>query len=205
MKKLNKKGFTLVEIIVVIAIIGILAAILVPTMMSYTISANVKSANSTAANLTKSIDAYLLEADIDGYGMRRVATAVSEIEISVANSNWTVTVSNPSVFNTNNMPWNGSGAGNKDDSIYDATCAEDELAIILANQFPELETAYIKCNVRAGDCNALYFTKETSSAFTMMSFADGGWLSDAYSWDGLNAGVCTEGFVVGTAPAIPLE
>ena len=30
MKKINKKGFTLVELIVVIAIIGILAAVLVP-------------------------------------------------------------------------------------------------------------------------------------------------------------------------------
>lgn len=32
MKKSNRKGFTLVELVVVIAIIGILAAILVPTM-----------------------------------------------------------------------------------------------------------------------------------------------------------------------------
>ena len=35
MKKSNQKGFTLVELVVVIAIIGILAAILVPTMMNY--------------------------------------------------------------------------------------------------------------------------------------------------------------------------
>lgn len=34
MKKSNRKGFTLVELVVVIAIIGILAAILVPTMIT---------------------------------------------------------------------------------------------------------------------------------------------------------------------------
>ena len=44
----NKKGFTLVELVVVIAIIGTLAAILVPTMMSYIKNAKLKSANSNA-------------------------------------------------------------------------------------------------------------------------------------------------------------
>jgi len=35
MKKLNKKGFTLIELIVVIAILAILAAILIPSLTNY--------------------------------------------------------------------------------------------------------------------------------------------------------------------------
>ncbi len=35
MKGKNRKGFTLVELIVVLAIMGIVAAILVPTMFNY--------------------------------------------------------------------------------------------------------------------------------------------------------------------------
>ena len=48
MRKSNKKGFTLVELVVVIAIIGVLAAILVPTMMNYVKKARLKTANANA-------------------------------------------------------------------------------------------------------------------------------------------------------------
>lgn len=40
MKKNNKKGFTLIELIVVIAILAILAAILIPSIVNYITEAN---------------------------------------------------------------------------------------------------------------------------------------------------------------------
>ena len=58
---MNKKGFTLVELVVVIAIIGTLAAILVPTMMSYIKKAKLKSANSNAKIVFNTVNAVVTD------------------------------------------------------------------------------------------------------------------------------------------------
>lgn len=50
MKKLNKKGFTIVELVIVIAVIAILAGVLIPTFATVVDKANKSSANQTIAH-----------------------------------------------------------------------------------------------------------------------------------------------------------
>ena len=50
MKKSNKKGFTIVELVIVIAVIAILAAVLIPTFTNVVNKANQSSAMQAARN-----------------------------------------------------------------------------------------------------------------------------------------------------------
>ena len=62
MKKTNKKGFTIVELVIVIAVVAILAAVLIPTFVNVVNKANVS--NDTA--LVKNINLTLATEEIDG-------------------------------------------------------------------------------------------------------------------------------------------
>lgn len=62
----NNKGFTLIEIVVTIIIIAILAAILVPSMLSWIDNANQKTVISAADTLRNTVAAEVLEVYKDG-------------------------------------------------------------------------------------------------------------------------------------------
>lgn len=71
-----KKGFTLVELIVVIAIIGVLAAILVPTMLGYVENSRITSADQIAKTIKDAAQVAATEMDTQGMGLKTTSLEV---------------------------------------------------------------------------------------------------------------------------------
>lgn len=206
MKKLKKKGgFTLVELIVVIAIIAVLAAILIPTMIGYVIRSRVNNMNATAGKMREHVSYFLTQANADGYGMVLSRSAICDIEVIAVGGVWSVQTSDKSVFVSHySTKWTGYGTGTAGDTNASSDNAEARLASHLANTFKDVEDCYASMRLVGGVCNALYFTTEQTVAVTEMPDFDetSGWSVDTFEWNERNQGITESGIIVGTSPLL---
>lgn len=212
----KKKGFTIVELVVVMAIIGVLAAILVPVLLGVTIRANIGSANSTASEIKKQIGYFLTMADANRKNYMLMGEECREVfTLNVSDGNWHIDAAqNPSAFSPDTVTWGNAADVDESTTTTSSQYGEELLGMYLKSCFPELRNGVIRANCIKGVCVSVWYTPDTTDISDINDVPQFGttaaWVDDngdeitKYRWDGTQAGVSADGYIIGTAPMLDL-
>lgn len=212
----KKKGFTIVELVVVMAIIGVLAAILVPVLLGVTIRANIGSANSTASEIKKQIGYFLTMTDADHKNYMLMSDGCREaFTFTVKDGNWHIDAAqNPSAFSPDTVTWGNAADVDESTTTTSSQYGEELLGMYLKSCFPELRNGVIRANCIKGVCVSAWYTPDTTNISDINDVPQFGttaaWVDDngdeitKYRWDGTQAGVSADGYIIGTAPMLDL-
>lgn len=212
----KKKGFTIVELVVVMAVIGVLAAILVPVLLGVTIRANIGSANSTASEIKKQIGYFLTMTDADHKNYMLMSDGCREaFTFTVKDGNWHIDAAqNPSAFSPDTVTWGNDADVDESTTTTSSQYGEELLGMYLKSCFPELRNGVIRANCIKGVCVSVWYTPDTTNISDINDVPQFGttaaWVDDngdeitKYRWDGTQAGVSADGYIIGTAPMLDL-
>lgn len=220
-----KKGFTLVELVVVIAIIGVLAAILVPTMLGVVQDSRITSSNSTAQQIKDRTTEFLTK--MDAAKASFTAKAVS-VGIKVDDGEWTVvtaaslagaatTADATIVTDAQKTDWLdgkddkkpnhwGTFYSNKNISSSSNSDKDTQYVAYIADSLSDLKNAAIVVYIQSGKVVGVAVVEGTTSlpndvAFPTIDEFIAGKTSSKFD---SKAGV-KNNTIIGTSPAIALE
>lgn len=197
-KAASKKGFTLIELVVVVAIIGVLAGLLVPTMLDAVTNSRIASAQQTAKVIRDRSAEFFTKMDTQ---MHTHVGEVQKVVITVDNGTWSMTGGSAADWVDGVNHWNTlSGVSDPGNDPRQNT----ELLSSLAVSAQSIGTAYIEMYVEYAHVVGVTVIEGASApAGTMPAAQDFADRTFGYG-GGDRAGRMQDGTVIGTAPILSL-
>ena len=197
-KAASKKGFTLIELVVVVAIIGVLAGLLVPTMFDAVTNSRIASAQQTAKVIRDRSAEFFTKMDTQ---MHTHGGEVQKVVITVDNGTWSMTGGLAADWVDGVNHWNTlPGVSDPGNDPRQNT----ELLSSLAVSAQSIGTAYIEMYVEYAHVVGVSVIEGASApAGTMPAAQDFADRTFGYG-GGDRAGRMQDGTVIGTAPILSL-
>ena len=197
-KAASKKGFTLIELVVVVAIIGVLAGLLVPTMLDAVTNSRIASAHQTAKVIRDRSAEFFTKMDTQ---MHTHVGEVQKVVITVDNGTWSMTGGSAADWVDGVNHWNTlPGVSDPGNDPRQNT----ELLSSLAVSAQSIGTAYIEMYVEYAHVVGVSVIEGASApAGTMPAAQD--FADRTFGYGGGNrAGRMQDGTIIGTAPILSL-
>ncbi len=197
-KAASKKGFTLIELVVVVAIIGVLAGLLVPTMLDAVTNSRIASAQQTAKVIRDRSAEFFTKMDTQ---MHTHVGEVQKVVITVDNGTWSMTGGSAADWVDGVNHWNTlPGVSDPGNDPRQNT----ELLSSLAVSAQSIGTAYIEMYVEYAHVVGVSVIEGASApAGTMPAAQD--FADRTFGYGGGNrAGRMQDGTIIGTAPILSL-
>lgn len=183
-----KKGFTLVELVVVIAIIGVLAAILVPTMLGVVQDSRITSSNTMAQQIKNQTSTFLTQMDAAKHTLVGTAS-FDKVTCTVQNGTWTINApAGWSFQGVSTGGWTGGSDKNTDYKMY----MEDVLR--------DVKNAYAEVYIKAGAVVGVAVVDGGNAAAAVMP-VEADWTAGTLAFGGSKAGLEADG----TTPTLLLH
>ncbi|MGN1339277.1 MAG: DUF5021 domain-containing protein [Oscillospiraceae bacterium] len=196
-----KKGFTLVELVVVIAIIGVLAAILVPTMLGVVQDSRITSADSSAQQIKDRTTEFLTKMDAAKASYK---ATTSSIVITVTTGTWSAPTVTSTAGGADDWLDGENHWGTADVNTANDISDKDKYYVnYIADSLSDLKDAYIQVFIKNGKVVGVACVDGAHAAASSMpaatDFQAGSWGFGGSSKAGVVGNV-----VVGTSPKLAL-
>lgn len=197
-KTAKKHGFTLVEMVVVMTIIGVLAAILVPTLIGAVMDSRITSGNQTAKSVKDRANEFftMMSADNTGY-----TGGTKTVKLRVENGKWTLNgAGGASDWQDGVNHWSSVEYVKPPDN---APNKDTEFLSYIADSLSGMGTSYIDIHIESGFVIGVAVVMDSAEAASEMPSADN-FKSGKFGFDGSGKAGVENGTVVGTCPVLTL-